>query len=246
MVNFESLVVWATHDYFCGGFFLLKKTHIRCCSRVTERESVNSRPERRIRHTLFVFSRGQRFRAAETLALNRHGVRGSCLRLGIRLPLIKPRSHATLRRTPALIKPPARRPKRPQFDALRLSQRPVFLYLVEALADGGIVRVVDVDVGAGAWRGSLSLLITHPLIRAIKRHMHLRRMLHQYPTLQFMVLLLPRTQCILPRPRILQKSLLCVRGTALIPPTIDAICCAHERLSCSELRPTRTVKALDI
>lgn len=60
---------------------------------------------------------------------------------------------------PTLFKAHLRCTKSSNFDALRLSESAIFFYLVETLANGRVVRVVDVDVGARTWPSYLEFFV---------------------------------------------------------------------------------------
>ena len=63
-----------------------------------------------------------------------------------------------------------------------LGERPVFLDLVEALADAGVVGVHDVDVGAGAGRDGFALLVAAAFVGAVEGDVHLHAVLHKDTT----------------------------------------------------------------
>ena len=80
------------------------------------------------------------------------------------------------------------RAKNSKLDPLRLRQCPVLSNLRQALADGGVVWVVDVDVGAGTWIRSFNILVAFSLLLLIEGN--LDRFFLQEPTLDVVALLL--------------------------------------------------------
>ena len=126
---------------------------------------------------------------------------------------------------PTLIKARLRGAKSPDLYTLRLGKSAIFSNLVEALANGGVIRVVDVDVGTRTWTSNLYFFVYFSLVAATKRHVH--GFLHQQ--FAFYIVALLFCQIIGARAWVFHESLFCVWRCDFVCPEVDSVGGAHKR-----------------
>jgi len=128
---------------------------------------------------------------------------------------------------------------------LTLSKGAVLLNLVETLADGGVVGVVDIDVCSRARGNALNFLVAGPLVTAIEGNSHLHRLLHQNPAFDLVLLLLISVSGVLARRRVVEMRLLREGGVQLVLPEVTTLSGAHEGAGSVHLVAVRAIHGLD-
>lgn len=146
---------------------------------------------------------------------------------------------------PTLVKTATSGAECAKFNTLALSKGAVLLNLVETLADGGVVGVVDIDVCSGAGSDTLDFLVARPLVTAIERNSHLHRLLHQNSAFDLVFLLFISMCGVLARRRVVEMGLLCEGSVQLVLPEVATLSGAHEGAGSVHLVAVRAVHGLD-
>ena len=116
------------------------------------------------------------------------------------------------------------RTKDAKFDTLRLGKSPVLTNLGQALADGRVIWIIDVDVSAGARVRGLHNFVTVTFLLLLEGNLNC--LFLQETRLDVVTLFLVHR--ILSRTRIAQVGLLCEGSVELILPKVASLCRAHE------------------
>lgn len=124
-----------------------------------------------------------------------------------------------------------------KLNSLGLCQCPVFLDFVQAFADRGVVRVVDVDVSP--WSGHLRAfhLVAVSWVHATEWNMH--GLLHQQSALDIVSFLFVREVGAWPRGLLIR--LLGERRSNVVSPVIHSVSCAIELVSSGTLSKARLI-----
>ena len=107
---------------------------------------------------------------------------------------------------------------------MRLSKGTIFANLCQALADGRVVWIIDVDVRTRARIGSFNLLVAVTLFLLLERN--LDGLFLKQAALDILTLLL--VNLVVVGAGVLQIGLLGERGIQLILPEVTASCRTHE------------------
>ena len=107
---------------------------------------------------------------------------------------------------------------------MRLGERPVFLDFIQTLADGRVVRVVNVDVGA--WAGNFGALVLVAVSRVHASEWNVDGLLDEEPALDVVALLLVWE--VGSGTGVLHVRLLGVWSLNIVPPEVHSVCGAIE------------------
>lgn len=118
-----------------------------------------------------------------------------------------------------------------ELNSLRLCQCPIFLDLVQTLADRGVVWVIDVDVSPWSWHFRASHLVAVSWVHATKWNVH--SLLHQQSALDIVTFLFVGEVGAWPWGLLIR--LLSEGSSNVVPPVINSVSCAIELISSGTL-----------